>query len=418
MYRVSHFVRHFAFCLLAGLALAMLWVNLAPESYFDFIEYRLADAPFVGYPDPSADFGANRTLTIGYLSGGVLMAFFFLLAGKELWEAIILPTGSLRGRKAITPLAATLGGMAGAALVYLAFSAIAGSGAVPVRGWVVPLASDVALCYLVGRAVFGARHPALRFLLLLTLTSDFYALLLAGSGPPAGMRSLVWLLLPLGAGLIAFLLFNRLPRFLHRDDRVTRRPGAGPLAALPFLLAGVISWYGVQQAGFHPALGLLPIVPAIPHANHAYGLFAEVEELLHDLLNRIAHALVYPVCAALFLFGLTHGGAEIVAAGPVTLAVLAAVWLGKPAGVILGALFGARVLGAGFPIGMGKRDLLIAATITATSATVPLLAVPTALPGGEVAEAARLGIVCGLAALPAALVLLRLWPWLLRRKIA
>ena len=48
----------------------------------------------------------HRTLTLHYLINDVLMALFFAIAGKEVWEAIILKNGSLRGRKALTPLIA------------------------------------------------------------------------------------------------------------------------------------------------------------------------------------------------------------------------------------------------------------------------------------------------------------------------
>ncbi len=43
-------------------------------------------------------------------------------------------------------------------------------------------------------------------------------------------------------------------------------------------VAGALSWYGFQQAGIHPALGLLPIIPAIPHADVEFGVFAEEEK--------------------------------------------------------------------------------------------------------------------------------------------
>ena len=42
---------------------------------------------------------------------------------------------------------------------------------------------------------------------------------------------------------------------------------------LAISLGGCISWYGFMKAGLHPALGLLPIVPAIPHADRAFGFF-------------------------------------------------------------------------------------------------------------------------------------------------
>jgi NhaA family Na+:H+ antiporter len=45
MYRVSPFVRHFGQALLAGIAVATLWLTLSPATYYDAIEWRLAELP-------------------------------------------------------------------------------------------------------------------------------------------------------------------------------------------------------------------------------------------------------------------------------------------------------------------------------------------------------------------------------------
>ena len=43
MYRVSPFVRRFAWALLGGAGVATVWVNLSPASYYDMIEWRFLD---------------------------------------------------------------------------------------------------------------------------------------------------------------------------------------------------------------------------------------------------------------------------------------------------------------------------------------------------------------------------------------
>jgi len=91
------------------------------------------------------------------------MAFFFAIAGKGVWEAITLENGSLRRRKALTPLVATAGGMIGPVAVYLGLASIFGSDTFDAvkNGWAVPTATDIALSYLIGRIIFGTGHPAL-----------------------------------------------------------------------------------------------------------------------------------------------------------------------------------------------------------------------------------------------------------------
>ena len=89
------------------------------------------------------------------------MAFFFAIAAKEVWEAVILKNGSLRGRKAATPLFATVGGMAGPISVYLGLAYFLGSETydAAARGWAIPTATDIAFSYLVGALGFRRWPP-------------------------------------------------------------------------------------------------------------------------------------------------------------------------------------------------------------------------------------------------------------------
>ncbi len=91
----------------------------------------------------------------------ILMALFFFFIGKELWEALVLERGALAGGKAVLPLGLTLGGLAGAALAWIALSAAIETAeeALPLAGWQVPLGTDVVLAYLFGRRAFGPGTP-------------------------------------------------------------------------------------------------------------------------------------------------------------------------------------------------------------------------------------------------------------------
>ena len=84
------------------------------------------------------------------------MAFFFAVAGKEVWEAVALKSGPLRGKKALTPLVATSGGMFGPIAVYLGLAYFMGSDTYTAvaNGWAIPTATDIAFSYLVGRIIF------------------------------------------------------------------------------------------------------------------------------------------------------------------------------------------------------------------------------------------------------------------------
>lgn len=389
MYRVSPFVRHFAWALLAGIGLATVWLNLSPASYYDAIEWRLWDVSWFMGASPTP-----LTLTpISIVSEG-LMALFLFFIGKELWEALRLERGALSGRKAAVPLAGILGGWVGAVLVWLIVGALVETAleATPGAGWPVPIGSDVVLCYVVGRRVFGPSHPALHLLLMTTIANDIAGLLVLGLAFPQGGLQLGWLGLTVVAVGGAWLLFGRYarPGFSERDH-------LRAFALWPYVMAGLFCWLGVVMAGLPGALGLLPLIPVIPHADRAFGLFAEAEEFLQDPLNQLAHLLVKPVAVVLFLFGLTRGGIDLQAFAPTSITVLAALWIGKPLGFLAGAALALRVLGYCLPDAIRTGDLVLVALISGMGFTIPVLAIGTTLPGGGMDEAARLGLAFSLA---------------------
>ena len=413
MYRVSSFVRHFARALLAGIALAALWVNLSPDTYYDAIEFRLLDLPF---PDGWTALPSSVT-PLSVVTGG-LMALVLALLGKEFWEALVLESGTLRrpqgdgakARPALVPLAAVLGGAAGAVLVWRLMSA-----ALPMpleswpgAGWPVPIGADVVLAHAAGRAAFGPGHPALHLLLLITIAFDVLGLLIAGLTDPGAGLMPIWLLLPWAAVVAVWTYAGRHAR-PDASERLKRRAAR----LWPYALAGVISWTGVTLSGLPGALGLLPLIPVIPHGSRTFGLFAEAEAHLHDPLNRLAQAAVLPVTAALFLFGLTHGGLDFGAGASTSLVTLAAFLVGKPLGLLAG-IFAVLALGAAtLPPRVSRTDLGKLAILSAMGFTIPALAMGSSLPGGAMTEAARLGLALTL--LPGAG--LALWSWA-RRKAA
>ena len=400
MYRVSPFVRHFATVLSAGVGIATLWVNLSPATYYDAIEYRIT------IPDPPVWTGLPSTIItpITAVSDGLMPLFLFFIA-KELWEALVLERGALAGRARVSmPLGAVIGGTIGAVLVWLLWSHLfipSGDGG-RASGWPLPIGSDVVLCYVFGRATFGRDHPALHLLLLITIAFDITALLALALTSLATLRP-YWLIVPLVAISLVWLTTSRLAR-RDASERQHRRA----YALWPYLGTGLLCWLGIVVSGLPAALGLLPLIPVIPHAERSFGLFAEAEEFLHDPLNRIAHLMVRPLVPILFLFGLTRGGVDVTAFSATSVALLGALWLGKPLGILSGALIAGALTGQLLPRGLRLSDLFLIALIAGCGFTVPLLALDTTLPGGVEAEAARLGLVVSLLAGPAALGLSRL----------
>lgn len=393
MHRIWRLAAEYSALLILGAVTALIWANLAPDSYHRVVEFPLVQNSPIGQLHVDAEGTARRTLTLHYLVNDVLMALFFAIAGKEVWEAVALKNGALRGRKALTPLIATAGGMLGPVTVYLLGAALIGQLAELANGWAIPTATDIAFSYLVGRLVFGAGHPAVSFLLLLAIADDAGGLIILAVFYPQGELAPAWLLLSLAAAGGAWLFANRLPR--ARDAGREHRPHStfwrDRMGAWPYIVAGCLSWYGFQQAGIHPALGLLPVIPAIPHSDIEFGVFSEAEADLPDMLNRIEHALKPPVEVILFFFGLANAGVEFSAMGAATWLVLLGLIVGKPVGIVLLGWLAARPMKLGLPDGMRTSDLFVLGCVAAIGFTVALFVAGVAFPPGAIQDAAKMG---------------------------
>ncbi|MEO1972150.1 MAG: Na+/H+ antiporter NhaA, partial [Pirellulaceae bacterium] len=110
--RAVRFLFENSIFLIAGAIVALVWANTHHKSYEHLVHFNLARL----FTEHVGEHG----FTVHHLINDVMMALFFALAGKEVWESF-LPGGALSSvKKAATPLLATLGGIVGPAFVYLA----------------------------------------------------------------------------------------------------------------------------------------------------------------------------------------------------------------------------------------------------------------------------------------------------------
>ncbi len=342
--------------LLVGAVAALVWANVDNEGYRHLVEGKLH-----------------------FVINDVLMCFFFAIAAKEIWEAL-LPGGALSSpRKAGTPLLATLGGIAGPALLYL-WGAHALDAAELTRGWAIPCATDIAFSYLVARLVFGAGHPAIPFLLLLAIADDAVGLIILAVFYPTGDMHLVTFF----ACVAAAVLFNLL---------VLRRLKIRSHWAY-ILVAGPLSWFGFHEGGIHPALALVPIIPTLPHQADDVGIFAEEDlpaaERRHDTLNEFEHWWKNPVELVLMLFGFANAGVALGSVGTATLLVSGGLLMGKPIGIALLTLL-ALAFKLEMPEGMSFRDVVALGFMAGIGFTVALFVSTVAFPPGAVQDSAKMG---------------------------
>ena len=248
-----------------------------------------------------------------------LMALFFLLVGLEIRREVT--QGQLASlRLAAGPLVGALGGMAAPALIYVAVNH---ADPAALRGWAVPVATDIAFA-LAALSLLGARVPlALKvFLTALAILDDLGAIVVIALF--YGGR-LDWAALGVAAAVLAGLFALR---------------GAGVRALGPYLLGGAVLWASIYRSGIHATLAGVALAFVVPMREQPGEDACPAERLEAALDGWVAYAI-------LPLFGLANAGLQFSAVSlrtamdPVFIGIAAGLVLGKQAGV-----FGATMLAA------------------------------------------------------------------------
>jgi len=243
------------------------------------------------------------------------MAVFFFLVGLEIKRELL--EGELASRaQALLPAGAALGGMVVPALIYAAFNT---GDPVGLRGWGIPMATDIAFALGI-LLLLGSRVPASLkiFLTAVAIIDDLGAILVIAFFYTAELS--VTMLLAAGVGIGVLWVFNRC--------RV--------MAIGPYVLVGLVIWVLVLKSGVHATLAGVVTALAVPLSDGRGGSpLKTAEHALHPWVTY----LVLPV------FAFANAGVSL--AG-VTLSTLTqAVPLGIAAGLVLGkaaGVFGASWL--------------------------------------------------------------------------
>lgn len=162
-----------------------------------------------------------------------LMTFFFLVVGLEIKREIV--QGELgKFQTAVLPIAAAIGGMIVPALLYVALNANSPDS---LRGWAIPMATDIAFAIGV-LALLGRRIPsALRlFLLTLAIVDDVGAIIVIALFYGSGFDFLMF-------GLA--IVLATMTVILHRKN----------LLNMPFFIViGIAMWLAINTTGVHAVI--------------------------------------------------------------------------------------------------------------------------------------------------------------------
>lgn len=326
--------------LIAATALALLWANLAADSYADF---------WATVVDPGPGW-LHLDLTLAEWTADGLLALFFFVAGIELKRELVV--GELSDRRAASlPILAAIGGMIAPALIAIVAS---GGAAADDGGWAVPVATDIAFALGVLSLAGAALPSGVRAMLLsIAVVDDLLAIALIAvlftTGVSAG-----WM----AAGALACLLYAA--TFRLGIDR----------APLLWLLA-LVAWICIHSSGIHATvagilLGLLTPVRPRPSEEGSVG-------------ERFEHRL-HPISAGFCVpaFAISATGISLSALGGaieerVAIGVVAGLLIGKVVGILGGARLAVALRVGVLPDGVRWADVVPVAVLGSIGFTVSLL---------------------------------------------
>jgi Na+/H+ antiporter NhaA len=336
----------------------------------------------------------------GWVNEG-LMTLFFLVVGLEAKRELDL--GELRERRRIAiPVVAGLGGMAGAAGVYMAINA-GGPGA---HGWGAAMSTDTALALGALALISGGRATRLRvFLLTVVVIDDLVALLAISLFYTERVRVVA---LAIALGLFAVLVSLRWASGSYR----------GPLA----VAIGTAMWVALHESGVDPiTAGLMTglVISAYPpsrddleRSTQLARSFREqpTPELAYSARSSLTSALsanerlqyrLHPWTSRVIvpLFALANAGIHLdgtllrdAASSRITLGILAAYVIGKPVGIVSASWLASRPRLGGSRPTVTWPVLASGAMVAGIGFTVSLLVAGLAFHGQQLDEA-KIGIL-------------------------
>lgn len=335
---------------LLGALVALVWANLAGESYTAVRELRLGPLDVQHWAEDGA------------------LSVFFFVAGLELKRELVV--GSLRRpAEAVVPVVAACAGVAVPALFFV----LVNRGTDNLVGWAVPAATDIAFALAILAVVGSGLPPQLRaFLLTLAVVDDLLVIAVIAVFYTEQLH-LVGLALA-GTGFAAYALLQAC--------RVR--------SSFLYLPVAVLAWAGVHDSGVHATvsgvvLGLLTRVRQDPEEKRSPA--ERLEHRLSPLSSRVAVPLF-----ALMSAGVPLAGGMDLVRDPIVLGVLAGLVLGKPVGVLGGSWLVTRFTRASLEESLQWRDLLGVGIVGGVGFTVSLLVADLSFTGAA-NEGAKTGVL-------------------------
>ena len=366
--RLKAFIDSEAASALPLLAAAVLALVLANSALEPVIHGLLQDKLTIAY----GPIGLSKPLLLWINDG--LMALFFLLVGLEIKREVVEGELSQPSQVAL-PIAGALGGMIVPGLVYAALN---WRDPAALHGWAIPAATDIAFSLGV-LSVLGSRVPlALKvFLTTLAIVDDLGAILIIAVFY-TGHLSFEAMAVA-GACIVALAILNR----------------AGVRRLGPFMLIGAVLWVSVLKSGVHATLSGVVLAMFIPLKSVGEDDAARPAIHLEHALKPWSAWFIMPVFAfANAGLSLAHLSlASLVERVP--LGIMAGLFLGKQAGIMLGAGLLIALGFAAMPAGANWRRLYGVAILGGIGFTMSLFIGTLAFADAAHESQVRLGVLAG-----------------------
>lgn len=345
-------------------------------------------------------------LSLQHWINDLLMAIFFFVIGLEVKRELV--SGELSDmRRAALPIFAAIGGMVVPAGVYLLLQ----SGEPGMRGWGIPMATDIA--FVVGViALLGRRIPkGLRVMLLsLAIADDIGAILVIAIGYTENLDITSLLI---GAGFIG--LFLSLMKLGVRNVAV-------------YAIVALVVWFFVYKSGIHATIAGVIIGLLTPTSKwisdsylkhivdntlgflrgeewkseeHRYAMLRQMERASRKAISPLQRFEIdlHPWVSYVIMpvFALANAGVAISLgsfADPVAVAVMLGLFIGKPLGIVLLSVIAVKSGLARLPENVSWSMITGGGFLAGIGFTMALFIGGLALEGAML-DAAKIGIIAG-----------------------
>ncbi|HEX3349665.1 MAG TPA: Na+/H+ antiporter NhaA [Acetobacteraceae bacterium] len=345
--------------LILSAVVAMVWANTGSASY-----HAVMYTPWIqGFSHVSVHYAVNDAL----------MVLFFLLVGLEIRREMMEGQLASLDRVAAPALAAA-GGMVIPALIFIALN-IGDPGAM--KGWAIPVATDIAFSLAVLQMLGRRVHAGLKvFLTALAIIDDIGAIVVIALFYSHNLSLLY------GGGAVAVCI---LLCALNRS---------GVRTLWPYLAGGLVLWALVAGSGVHATLAGVVFAFLVPMAERPGETESAGRRLEHGLVRVVAW-IVLP------LFGIENAGLQLdalpggVMTSPLFLGIAIGLFIGKQIGIFGTTRIAAALGVARLPVGLTWAHVYGTSIICGIGFTMSLFVAELAYAGWPRQDEAKLAVFVG-----------------------